>query len=1253
MVKRVNNNFLLGDLDPGDLYTIDMTVESQGVNPVYRNYTFLNSTFPVLPSDIQVANVTPTSVKFSWTPPVGFYEQVETTNMPRDGSCPCYAFYPLPSEITILNLTPGQEYDFTFLTVGNYGKNSSTITVTQSLYTDDVTSYNTVPSVNRIEFNIQLGSGLGRNVRVDLTSDDYPQFLRTTFDTFRLQRTLTFDELTPGTMYRWTMTSKSLGSNPLLREYGPYVDSTLPAKPLTVNKAAGVMSISNTFQLDVGQLPHADFSTTSIRLNWVQKTRVEHFKVKLLTLASEETFDVEAGGWSQELTLTLEPGTKYDFEIIPVSHGKEGESLLLSESTYPESPVENATARSFSATALDMDLSYVGTVEKVHVRPDPPEGNCAAGCEYPAPVTTLILLTQLTPGQHYDVTIQAESNGLMSADTIVSQNLIPGTIAWKQVVARTETSLLEFQIESGVGSSISVEYTGKLTGDLKQDTFIYKLTNKHVLPTIPGESYNLTITLAGRGSNPLLQVVKDIEFHTYSSPISEDANEREVTSHNITIEYSTIGIFSELVWQTMPANSGCPCVITVRSGRYTIGGSDNQLTAGAEYSIYAQSKTSVGLLSQILTIVQSTYVDRMTNPVFVRNSTAITLNVMFESGVGSSVDCLLNDLQGSEVESQMALDFSLDFTVHFGGLPPNTCFEIELHAHSLGSSPVTTSEMFPACTRPPTPTEDDPMTSTRQHFTFHLGSTTQEDEKYVFYEWFQEEDILNFNITILTLSTTQSVYVDTDGWEYWMSPTLKGGENYTIIVRAVSVCCGSSFPLVIEAYTTPYPVQNVTLSSVEYGEDFLDISWDIIDNINDNVTVYVQPEHLNGTEIFEFSVNDPMNVFTRNLSPLEFGAKYDVWVVSFSYGKASKNSTFVDDTLYPDQSQTANFVINVSTTEFEVTWPGNGFYGKSIHTINVTGNPTFVCDVNSNENYICKIDLKGYGVTYPTVYEVVTSFESNSKQTPNLTLPFISPVKRPMSVSELNGLISVQSYYYFTYFYDPDDPELAVPPMSHEIYCNADLDYRFDSFPGPDTDPLGLLTGRWQKDNPATKMVAFYGKQMVQFEFYMRDDINTWREVTLAAEFCYARAEGYQITASPGSMTFVTPPFDPEHATMGFAACISPDYRLHETGTDLKLKIWAEDVNEDKCYLPDVNAFFGGNSSSPDEKCFYSYHRTDCTTFDGGNLEKTIPLNVKIENLGTSVIRIRIAITMKPGIVNKNPVIWPNTVSYVGGTSWL
>ena len=107
----------------------------------------------------------------------------------------------------------------------------------------------------------------------------------------------------------------------------------------------------------------------------------------------------------------------------------------------------------------------------------------------------------------------------------------------------------------------------------------------------------------------------------------------------------------------MPANAGCPCVTTMRSGKYTIGGSNNPLTAGAEYSIYAQTKTSMGFLSDVFTITQSTYVSRMTNPIVDANSTSITLSVTFESGVGSSVDCVLNDLQGNEVQTQTALDF--------------------------------------------------------------------------------------------------------------------------------------------------------------------------------------------------------------------------------------------------------------------------------------------------------------------------------------------------------------------------------------------------------------------------------------------------------------------------------------------------------------------------------------------------------------------------------------------------------------------
>ena len=69
-----------------------------------------------------------------------------------------------------------------------------------------------------------------------------------------------------------------------------------------------------------------------------------------------------------------------------------------------------------------------------HVKPYPPDGNCAGGCQFPNPGTTsLVSLTGLSPGQSYDVSIQAESNGAFSAKLVVTQNLQPGQVEWKQV----------------------------------------------------------------------------------------------------------------------------------------------------------------------------------------------------------------------------------------------------------------------------------------------------------------------------------------------------------------------------------------------------------------------------------------------------------------------------------------------------------------------------------------------------------------------------------------------------------------------------------------------------------------------------------------------------------------------------------------------------------------------------------------------------------------------------------------------------
>ena len=64
----------------------------------------------------------------------------------------------------------------------------------------------------------------------------------------------------------------------------------------------------------------------------------------------------------------------------------------------------------------------------------------------------------------------------------------------------------------------------------------------------------------------------------------------------------------------------------------------------------------------------------------------------------------------------------LDFSVQFADLTSTTCFQIDLHAHSLGSSPVTSTESFPACTYPPKPTKTNEGNPNKRQFKLHLGS---------------------------------------------------------------------------------------------------------------------------------------------------------------------------------------------------------------------------------------------------------------------------------------------------------------------------------------------------------------------------------------------------------------------------------------------------------------------------------------------------------------------------------------------------
>ncbi|XP_075249917.1 receptor-type tyrosine-protein phosphatase eta-like [Convolutriloba macropyga] len=455
-----------------------MSVSSNGSEPLYRNYSFVNSTIPILPTNISITEVTSTSVKFCWMPPAeGFLQKVIITTQPSDGNCPCFINGSVYNETTIVDLIPGNEYEFAVFSESKYGRRSRTFKLTQSLFTDDVISWDIAATDDAIEFQVQLGAGFGDSVVVNFERHGYPNSSRKHKFHFGLHILIRFDNLIPGCMYKWNVTSTSRGSNPLVRYYGQFENSTLPATPLkALQAAAGVLFVYDTFQLDIGALPSDEYLVDSIRFTWIQRGTVHQFKVKLITLGTEELFDLEAGGWSRELRmLSLEPGTSYDIEVIPISYGKEGESLTLSEYTLLSAIIENRAARRIESTELDLQLSYDGTVEKVYVRLDPPDGNCPLSCEIIDPATTFVVqLTGLTPGQNYSIEIQGESNGILSASTTLNQSLPPGEILWREIVTGTNTSLLKFQMPAGKGSYIMIQYNGKTTGHKEQFTYPYR-----------------------------------------------------------------------------------------------------------------------------------------------------------------------------------------------------------------------------------------------------------------------------------------------------------------------------------------------------------------------------------------------------------------------------------------------------------------------------------------------------------------------------------------------------------------------------------------------------------------------------------------------------------------------------------------------------------------------------------------------------------------------------------------------------------
>ncbi|XP_075264193.1 uncharacterized protein LOC142356110 [Convolutriloba macropyga] len=475
------NSFRFSDLDPGDLYTIEMSVISLGRRytsnrgdppvAVVRNYTFHESTYPVEPTIVTDITVTEHTIHFGWTNPA-YFEKIYIWLEPADGTCPCIFDNQSPNDATITDVVAGKEYLTHLLAESAFGRNSTLLSFTRSLYTDLVSVNNTL-STHALLTELEFESGVGSTVEMYIACSDFPLSWRRK-KAFELQHVFDFNDLIPGSAYLWIITATSQGSNPLQRIYS-FSNITFPMQPISVVEAAYSLESYDTFVFTIGDRPYTDRSTTTIQFTWAQERRIEEYKISDVTLNRQLSHVIASSGWILDDNTPLTPGMKYTFKLTSVSHGKEStESTTLEDSPYPLPPIEEYSARVINDDEMVLTIGYAGFVQNLKVWIVPSEGNCVVGCTFAAPSTTRVELTALRPGMEYTTTLSTQSFGKESDTISITQALFPGEmISFFNVSTDTQVTI-EFQLEAGVGTGITLEYTGKYTGHSNTTVYPYK-----------------------------------------------------------------------------------------------------------------------------------------------------------------------------------------------------------------------------------------------------------------------------------------------------------------------------------------------------------------------------------------------------------------------------------------------------------------------------------------------------------------------------------------------------------------------------------------------------------------------------------------------------------------------------------------------------------------------------------------------------------------------------------------------------------
>ncbi|XP_039881142.1 receptor-type tyrosine-protein phosphatase eta [Simochromis diagramma] len=746
------------NLTAGVQYEVNVTAVAGDGSTEGQSATVTNYTKPEKVNDLNVSEITTSSIFLNWTEPLGqrsFY-RVEWT----DGTI---NMNKTETKVNVTELTPGVNYTFTVTAVaGDNNTQSDVATLSQYTKPEKVNDL-TVSEIrtSSIFLNWTEPQGQRSFYRVEWTNG-----------TINMNKTVTetkvnVTELTPGVNYTFTVIAVA-GDN---------------------STQSDVATLSQYTESEVVmRLSAVNVTTSSIFVSWTKPVGNSSF-YKVQWTDGGTNFSVNVNVTSYTIT-NLTAGVQYEINVTAVADDNytEGQSATVTIYTKPEK-VNDLNVNEIRTSSIFLNWTEPQG-QRSFYRVEWTDGTINMNKTV---TETKVNVTELTPGVNYTFTVIAVAgdNNTQSGVATLSQYTKPEKVNDLTVSEiRTSSIFLNWTEPQGQRSFYRVEWTD---GTINMNKTVTE-TKVNVTELTPGVNYTFTV-IAVAGDNSTQSVVATLSQYTKPEVVTS-LSVVNVTTSSVFVSW-TKPVGNSSFYKVQWTGGGTSASVTVNDTFKNI----INLTAGVQYEVNVTAVAGDGSTEgQSATVTNYTKPEVVTS-LSVVNVTTSSIFVSWTKPVGSSS---FYKVQWTGGETSASFNVNETF-YNIINLTAGVQYEVNVTAVAGDGSTEGQSATVTNYTKPEK-VNDLTVSEIRTSSIFLNWTEPQGQRSFYRVEW--TDGTINMNKTVT--ETKVNVTELTPGVNYTFTVIAVAGDNRT-----------ESDVATLSQYTKPEKVNDLTVSEIRTSSIFL------------------------------------------------------------------------------------------------------------------------------------------------------------------------------------------------------------------------------------------------------------------------------------------------------------------------------------------------------------------------------------------------------------------------------------------------